>query len=292
MNEFLSNPLALLPVVLVLGLVIGSFLNVVIYRLPIMMHNQWRAECCEFLEVDNENAPTKPFNLVEPNSTCPHCQHEIKPWENIPIISYLFLKGKCASCRQAISMRYPIIEAVTGLLSLYIAWVSGFGPELLALLIFTWALIALTMIDIDHKLLPDSITLPLMWLGLLVNTQGLITDLHSAVIGAALGYMSLWSVYWAFKLLTGKEGMGFGDFKLLAALGAWFGWQLLPITIILSSLVGAVLGVLILTLQNKEKSTPIPFGPYLAIAGWIAMFWGHDINRLYLQFALGATPAP
>ena len=292
MSEFLTNPLALLPVVFILGLVIGSFLNVVIYRLPIMMHNQWREECCEFLEVENKQKPPSKFNLVEPNSTCPHCQTAIKPWQNIPVISYLLLRGKCGHCKGAISARYPLVEAFTGLLSLLLAWMYGFEPQLLALLVFTWTLITLTMIDIDHKLLPDSITLPLMWLGLIINSQGLITDLHSAVIGAVAGYLSLWSVYWAFKLLTGKEGMGFGDFKLLAALGAWFGWQLLPLTIILSSLVGAVLGILILTIQGKEKSTPIPFGPYLAIAGWIAMLWGQDITAAYLQFALPPTTAP
>jgi len=292
MYDFLGNPPVLIPVVFILGLIIGSFLNVVIYRLPIMMQNQWRDECYEFLEQENPTPTDGKFNLVEPNSTCPKCQHKIKPWENIPIISYLFLGGKCSNCKTKISIRYPLVELATGLLSALLAWYFGFSPALLVLLFFTWALVALTMIDIDHQLLPDAITLPLLWAGLLVNTQGIITDLHSAVIGAAAGYLILWTVYWLFKILTGKEGMGFGDFKLLAALGAWFGWQFLPLTIILSSLVGAVLGITLLAIQGKERSTPIPFGPYLAIAGWIAMIWGNDLNNLYLQFAGVPALAP
>ena len=285
MYEFLANPPVLIPVVFILGLCIGSFLNVVIYRLPVMMQNQWRQECYDYLEQENPSAPKQPFNLAQPASTCPKCQHAIKPWENIPVISYLLLKGKCANCKTPIAARYPLVELATGVLSAYLAWHIGYGVTLLALLLLTWCLISLTMIDIDHQLLPDSITLPLLWAGLLINSQNLFTDLHSAVIGAAAGYLILWSVYWAFKLLTGKDGMGFGDFKLLAALGAWFGWQLLPLTIVLSSLVGAVLGITLLALQGKEKSTPIPFGPYLAIAGWIAMLWGQDITNAYLQFS-------
>ena len=275
----------LLPCTLVLGLVIGSFLNVVIYRLPIMLQRQWKADCSEFLEIENPDKNQTPFNLVTPNSTCPHCNTAIKPWQNIPLLSYAILKGECGNCGAGISARYPFVEALTGVLSLLLAWYYGFGPELTVMLLFTWALVALTFIDIDHKLLPDSITLPLLWAGLLVNSQGVMTDLTSAVFGAMAGYLSLWSVYWAFKLLTGKEGMGFGDFKLLAALGAWFGWQYLPLTIILSSCVGAVLGIISLKLQGKENSEPIPFGPYLAIAGWIAAVWGEPITQSYLQFA-------
>ncbi|WP_317930908.1 A24 family peptidase [Halioxenophilus sp. WMMB6] len=285
MNEFLANPPVLISVVFLLGLIVGSFLNVVIYRLPIMMQNQWRAECCEFLQQTDDNAPAEAFNLVTPNSTCPHCQHRIKPWENIPVISYLFLRGKCANCKAPISIRYPLVETLTGLLSALLAWQYSYDWQLLALLFFTWALVSLTLIDIDHQLLPDAITLPLLWLGLLVNSQGIITDLHSAVIGAAAGYLSLWSVYWLFKLVTGKEGMGFGDFKLLAALGAWYGWQLLPLTILCSALVGAVLGTIMLRLKGKGQSTPIPFGPYLAIAGWVAMLWGNEITQWYYQVA-------
>lgn len=282
MYDFLANPPVLIPVVFIFGLTIGSFLNVVIYRLPKMMQNQWRAECYDYLELKDPNPQTEPFNLAQPNSACPHCQHPIKPWQNIPVVSFLFLGGKCANCKAKISIRYPLVELATGLLSAVLAWHYGYGVTLLALLVFTWCLIALTLIDVDHKLLPDTITLPLLWAGLLVNSQHLITDLHSAVIGAAAGYLILWSVYWAFKLLTGKDGMGFGDFKLLAALGAWFGWQLLPLTIILSSFVGAIFGITLLAVQGKDKSTPIPFGPYLAIAGWIAMLWGPQITQAYL----------
>lgn len=285
MYDFLANPLVLIPVVFIFGLAIGSFLNVVIYRLPVMMQNQWRNECYDYLALKNPDPHKAPFNLAVPNSTCPHCQHEIKPWENIPVLSYLFLRGACANCGNKISPRYPLVELATALVSALLAWQFGYGAQLLALLFFTWCLITLTMIDIDHKLLPDSITLPLLWAGLLVNSQNLFTDLHSAVLGAAAGYMILWCVYWAFKLFTGKDGMGFGDFKLLAALGAWFGWQMLPLTIIMSSLVGAVLGMAMLAIQGKEKSTPIPFGPYLAIAGWIAMLWGQPLTQAYFKFA-------
>lgn len=287
MAEFLSLPAALVPLAVILGLLVGSFLNVVIYRLPIMMQHQWRQECCEFLAVENTSPPQGTFNLVLPNSTCPHCKAPIKPWQNIPVISYLLLRGKCANCQGHISARYPLVEAASGALCGLLAWKFGFGWELLALFGFTWALMALSLIDADHQLLPDSITLPLLWAGLLINSQGIFTSLHSAVIGAAAGYLTLWSVYWLFKIITGKEGMGYGDFKLLAALGAWFGWQQLPLTIILSAGVGAVIGTIALKLQNRTNSTPIPFGPYLAIAGWIALLWGQELTQLYLQFAVG-----
>jgi leader peptidase (prepilin peptidase)/N-methyltransferase len=268
----------------ILGLVVGSFLNVVIHRLPKMMQNAWRQDCCELLEVDNPEGG-KPYNLLKPDSHCPKCQTPIKPWQNIPIISYLMLKGRCGHCQEPISKRYPIIEAVTGLISGYVAFQFGWSEQAIAVLLLSWALISLTMIDIDHQLLPDNITLPLVWLGVLVNSQGLFTDLESSVFGAIFGYLSLWSVFWLFKILTGKEGMGYGDFKLLAALGAWMGWQMLPLVIILSSFVGAAIGIIGIVVQGRDKSVPIPFGPYLAIAGWIALLWGDIITNQYLQFA-------
>ena len=269
---------------LVLGLLIGSFLNVVVYRLPIMMQRDWREQAREILALPVE-AKTQTFNLVLPNSQCPHCSHEIKPWENIPVISYLFLRGKCSSCKAPISLRYPLVELTCGLLSAYIAWHFGFTWQAGAMLVLTWGLLAMSLIDVDHQLLPDSLVLPLLWLGLIVNCFGLFTSLEEALWGAIGGYLSLWSVYWLFKLVTGKEGMGYGDFKLLAMLGAWGGWQVLPLTILLSSLVGAVLGLIMLRLRNAETSTPIPFGPYLAIAGWIALLWGDQITASYLQIA-------
>lgn len=266
---------------LLLGLCVGSFLNVVIYRLPVMMERQWRSDCCELLEVE-EKKESEPFNLARPNSRCPQCDHLIRPWENIPVLSYLALRGRCSQCKTGISLRYPIIELIGGLLALLLGWhYGGATMALLGALLFTWALLALTMIDIDHQLLPDSITLPLLWLGLGFNLLGTYVSLQDAVIGAIAGYLSLWSVYWLFKLLTGKEGMGFGDFKLLAAIGAWLGWQALPMVILLSSLVGAVIGILMMVLQSRGKDVPIPFGPYLAIAGWIALVWGDPIMRFY-----------
>lgn len=264
---------------------VGSFLNVVIYRLPKMMDLSWRNECELMLNGKEPEKSETHFNLAFPASHCPHCNAAIQPWQNIPVISYVALRGRCAKCSTAISTRYPIIEVVTGALSAYAAFYFGFTWELLATLFFLWALLTLTMIDVDHQLLPDQITLPLLWLGLLLNTQDLFVSLNDAVIGAAAGYLSLWSVYHVFRLVTGKEGMGFGDFKLLAALGAWMGWQMLPVIILLSSLVGAVVGSLLLALQRKGKSTPIPFGPYLAGAGVIAFFWGDFLIKNYLQFA-------
>ncbi|GAB2189096.1 prepilin peptidase [Sessilibacter sp. MAH2] len=286
MEVLFSQPLVLLPAVVILGLTVGSFLNVVIYRLPIMLERQWKRDCCDFLDVqpESDTATQTPFNLAVPHSTCPNCGHAIKPWENIPVISYVFLRGKCSSCKTPISVRYPLVETATGVLSGLVAWQLGFGIELLLGLIFTWSLICLTLIDADHKLLPDNITLPLLWLGLLANTQNLFTDLHSAVIGAAAGYLSLWSVFWIFKILRGKEGMGYGDFKLLAALGAWCGWQQLTLIIIISAGLGAIIGTLILQLSGKNKSEPIPFGPYLAGAGWVAFFWGDELTQLYLSY--------
>lgn len=268
----------------VFGLLIGSFLNVVVYRLPLMLQRDWQTQAREVLELPP--APkAQTFNLILPNSSCPHCNHEIRPWENIPVISYLFLRGKCSSCRAPISKRYPLVELACGLLSGYIAWHFGFTWQAGAMLLLSWGLLAMSLIDADHQLLPDALVLPLLWLGLIVNYFGLFTSLEDALWGAIAGYLSLWSVYWLFKLITGKEGMGYGDFKLLALLGAWGGWQILPLTILLSSLVGAVLGVILLRLRGSDSGTPIPFGPYLAIAGWIALLWGDAITSGYLKFA-------
>ncbi|MGD8175546.1 prepilin peptidase [Marinimicrobium sp. ARAG 43.8] len=268
----------------ILGLLVGSFLNVVVYRLPKMMQTEWRTQCCELLEQPRPEQTR--FNLITPNSTCPHCGHGIRAWENIPVVSYLFLRGRCSACRAPISRRYPIVELVTGLLSVFVIHHFGVTFEGAVALAFTWALIALTLIDADTQLLPDAITLPLLWLGLIVNHLGGFATLESALWGAVAGYLSLWSIYWAFKLLTGKEGMGYGDFKLLAALGAWLGWQLLPVVILLSSLVGAVIGLGLVLMRGRGRNVPMPFGPYLAIAGWIAFIWGDAIVRTYLQFAL------
>ncbi|MCV6614449.1 MAG: A24 family peptidase [Cellvibrionaceae bacterium] len=280
--ELLSqHPTALIAVTGLLGLIIGSFLNVVIYRVPKMLENEWRQGCCELLEQECEQSER--FNLMTPASTCPHCQHTIRPWENIPVISYLALKGRCGACREPISKRYPMVEFVTGLMSAFLAWKFGWGYELAAALVFSWALICLTLIDADTQLLPDNITLPLLWLGLIANYFGLFTSLEQALWGAVWGYMSLWSIFWLFKLVTGKEGMGYGDFKLLAALGAWMGWQALPAIILLSSVVGALIGVAGILIMGKDKNKPMPFGPYLAIAGWIQFCWGEAINQAYLN---------
>lgn len=265
------------------GLTLGSFLNVLILRLPKIMEASWRAQCCELLE---QNAPQQEkLGLAFPASHCPVCKAPIKAWHNIPVISYLLLNGKCASCKTRISSRYPIIEIATAALSVTVVYLFGLTWTSAAVLVLTWALLTLTVIDFDTQLLPDCITLPLLWLGLIVNYFGLITDLPSALWGAIFGYLSLWSVFWVFKLLTGKEGMGYGDFKLLAALGAWMGWQMLPLIIILSSLVGAVIGIGLILIKGRDKNIPIPFGPYLAIAGWIALLWGDEITARYLQLA-------
>ena len=281
LDFYLNNPALLTGVIGLLGLVVGSFLNVVILRLPKMMDQAWRRNCCELLEQLAPDAPQ--ISLSHPASTCPGCNQAIKPWHNIPIISWLLLRGQCASCGMRISLRYPLIELLTGLLSAAAAAAFGPQPELLGALLLIWSLIALTGIDIDTQLLPDSITLPLLWLGLLFNLFGVFAPLFDAVIGAMLGYLSLWSVYWLFKLATGKEGMGYGDFKLLAALGAWFGWQAIPLIILLSSFVGAALGIVILIARSKGRDTPMPFGPYLAGAGLLALFFGDTLIRQYLH---------
>lgn len=282
--EFLagSQP-AFISVVIVLGLLVGSFLNVVIHRLPMMMHREWQQQCHEL--IGSEAPQTDTLTLSTPRSRCPHCGHAISALENIPVISYLILRGRCRGCQASISVRYPLIEALTGLLSAVVAWHFGFNWACFGALLLTWALIALTFIDVDEQLLPDSITLPLLWLGLFFNLFGSFTDLQSAVIGALAGYLSLWLVFHAFRLATGKEGMGFGDFKLLAALGAWLGWQFLPVIILLSSLVGAVVGISLVLLRQHQRSQPIPFGPYLAAAGWLALVWGETINQGYLRWS-------
>ncbi|MGJ0483465.1 MAG: prepilin peptidase [Methylomicrobium sp.] len=281
-------------IVFVVGLMVGSFLNVVIYRLPIMMYGGWRKECIEFLELAPEAVPVPqgagnvplteetPFNLVLPLSRCSSCKTPIKPYQNIPVLSYLFLKGKCAHCGARIPSRYPAIELLTAVLSTVVAWHFGYTPQTLFALLLTWSLIALSFIDIDHHLLPDSINLPMLWLGLILSLFGLYTDAPSSIVGAAAGYGSLWLVFHLFKLITGKEGMGFGDFKLLALFGAWLGWQSLPLIVLLSTLTGAVLGIASVVFAKRDHAAPIPFGPYLAIAGWIALIWGESINRVYL----------
>ncbi len=267
----------------VTGLLVGSFLNVVIYRLPIMMQRGWRKECTEYLQLNPETAQEEePFNLILPLSRCPGCNTPIKPYQNIPVISYLFLRGRCATCGCDISMRYPIIEAFTAVSSFIVAWHFGYTPQAVFALLLTWSLIALIFIDIDHQLLPDSITLPMLWLGMCLSLFNVYTDAHASIIGAVAGYLALWAVFHLFKLATGKEGMGYGDFKLLALFGAWLGWQYLPIIILLSSLVGAVIGVGMIVFVKHDHNVPIPFGPYLAAAGWIALLWGNDLNQLYL----------
>ncbi|WP_158971030.1 A24 family peptidase [Paraglaciecola sp. L3A3] len=296
MSEMLQlmadSPTFFIGFVFVLSLLVGSFLNVVIYRLPVMMERAWQSECDQYLAQKNSTQLAEPtsndqvFNLVKPDSTCPKCQHKIRAWENIPVISWLFLKGKCSQCKNPISIRYPMVELATGLLSALAAWHFGFGLAGFAAVLATWLLIAMTFIDLDTMLLPDQLTLSLLWIGLLISIESPFVSTQDAIIGAALGYLCLWSIYWAFKLITGKEGMGYGDFKLLAALGAWVGWQHLAVVILLSSFVGAIIGISLLSLQGKDKSQPIPFGPYLAIAGWLTLLYGDWFVDLYWQWLL------
>ncbi|MDO7086463.1 A24 family peptidase [Pseudocolwellia sp. AS88] len=294
MTAFEQNLTIFYGVVALFSLLIGSFLNVVIYRLPKMMEQGWYKECREFLAdelVDNKQKPdqkkeqeAKPeITLSKPASTCPKCGHLIRFYENIPVISWVFLRGKCSQCKNKISARYPFIELATAILSTVVAVNFGVTITTLFIILLTYALITLTMIDYDHMLLPDQITLPFLWLGLLVNINGTIVPLQDAVIGAAVGYMSLYSIFWGFKLLTGKEGMGFGDFKLVALFGAWIGWQLLPILILMASAVGAIIGISLMVFKNHQREQAIPFGPYLAIAGWITMIWGNSIWSWYLS---------
>ncbi|SFR51587.1 type 4 prepilin peptidase 1 Aspartic peptidase. MEROPS family A24A [Marinobacter daqiaonensis] len=278
LDTLLGTPWLLYLVVLFVSLCIGSFLNVVILRLPKMMQQEWRCQCEDFLAIPEKGRSTEEaITLSKPASTCPSCGHRIRPWENIPVVSYLLLRGKCSNCKSPISARYPLIETVTALFSLITVWLLGPDVGTLWALVLVWALIALTMIDFDTQLLPDNITLPLLWLGLVLNYFGTITDFTSAFWGAVAGYLSLWSVYWLFKLVTGKEGMGYGDFKLLAALGAWLGWQLLPAVILLSSLVGAIVGISLMVFRRHGREVPIPFGPYLAAAGLLSLWFGDEI---------------
>ena len=263
-----QNPLFFYSFLFVFSLCIGSFLNVVIYRIPIMLQRAWREEAQSILALELDQDEQK-FNLATPNSTCPHCSSAIKPWQNIPLISYIFLRGRCASCRGSISIRYPAIELFTGIVSLLLAVKIGFNGQLLALLFFSYVAITLAAIDYDTKLLPDNMVLPLLWLGLLLNSQNLFVSLHNAVFGAVVGYGFLWSIFWLFKLVTGKEGMGYGDFKLMAVFGAWFGWQLLPNIILLSSLLGAIIGIAMIASGRIEKAEPIPFGPFIILAGFL-----------------------
>lgn len=284
---FEAYPAIFYTFVTILGMVIGSFLNVVIHRLPIMMEREWKHDFESYFEPDKDVEPLPKYNLAYPNSTCPKCQHKITALENIPLLSWLWLRGKCSNCKTPISARYPAVEVLTGVCSLFVAWQFGLTEQTLMALVFMWSLIALTFIDLDKMLLPDQITLPLLWLGLIINTQSMFATPISAIWGAAVGYLSLWSLYWAFKLTTGKEGMGYGDFKLLAALGAWLGVSALPVIIILSSFVGAFVGISQMIINKQKQGKPIPFGPYLAIAGVIAMFKGEWIVQQYWNYVLG-----
>ncbi|AWL12909.1 Type 4 prepilin-like protein leader peptide-processing enzyme [Saliniradius amylolyticus] len=292
MTEILTllevSPAFLLSLIAFISLMVGSFLNVVIYRLPVMMEREWQSEYQSYFhdqaaETDNS---TKPFNLVKPDSTCPHCHTPIKAIHNVPVLSWLFLKGRCAYCQTTIPARYPMVEALTTLLSVWVTWHLGYGPMLIPALMFTWLLIAMTFIDLDKMLLPDQLTLPLLWLGLIGSLYWSPVSPEDAILGAAAGYLSLWSIYWGFKLLTGKEGMGYGDFKLLAALGAWLGWQGLPVVILLSSLVGAIVGLSQIAFKGQDHAKPIPFGPYLAAAGWLAFLYGDWLTEQYWQWVL------
>lgn len=284
LNEILiHSPLAFVLLAGITGLLVGSFLNVVIWRLPKMLERDWREQAHDILGLPGET-PLPTYNLLLPHSQCPHCDHRIRAWENIPLLSYVFLRGRCSACAAAISPRYPLTELACGLLSAFVAWHFGFGWPAGLVLVLSWGLLAMSLIDAEHQILPDVLVLPLMWLGLVVNSFGLFVSLHEALWGAIAGYGLLWSVFWLFKLITGKDGMGYGDFKLLAMFGAWGGWQILPLTILLSSLAGAVIGLICLRLRKAKTSTPIPFGPYLAIAGWIALLWGVQITDFYWQF--------
>jgi leader peptidase (prepilin peptidase)/N-methyltransferase len=292
MQALLSqSPLLFIGAAFVLALLVGSFLNVVIYRLPIMMERSWREQCTELASTPAPDLPEGRFDLVAPRSRCPSCGHRITALQNIPVLSYVLLGGKCAGCGSRIALRYPVIELLSGILSGIVAWRFGFGWEAVAGIGMTWALVAISVIDIDHQYIYDNVVLPLLWVGLtlslfhpMAGADTLFVDPKSAIVGALAGYLSLWSVYQLFRLLTGKEGMGYGDFKLLAVFGAWLGWKLLPLIILMSAVVGAVTGIMMIVLKLQERSTPIPFGPYLAAAGWIAMLWGTDIINWYLDY--------
>jgi leader peptidase (prepilin peptidase)/N-methyltransferase len=299
-----TTPWLLTGCVFILSLLVGSFLNVVIHRLPIMLDRQWQEHAQETLSSSSSSSlsepvahspspvASSPYNLLVPRSRCPKCNAEIKAHQNIPVVSWLLLGGKCANCKARISARYPIVELGTAMLSAAVAWRFGWQWQMIAALVFTWSLVALTVIDLDHQVLPDIITLPLLWVGLLLSLAWhaglrppLPVDPASAIIGGAAGYLSLWLVYWAFKLATGKDGMGYGDFKLFGAFGAWMGWQMLPLIILLSALAGAVIGIALIVVRGRDRNIPIPFGPYLAAAGWIALMWGPQIVGNYLEMS-------
>jgi len=286
---FEAMPLFYLVSVALLSLTVGSFLNVVVYRLPKMLEREWYGECREFLAEEVSNIPAKELpeiSLSKPDSTCPNCGHQIRFYENIPVLSWLLLGGKCSQCKNSISKRYPLVELATAILSIVVAYIYGVSTITLFMLVLTWGLIALTLIDLDHMLLPDQIVMPLLWLGLLFNINAGFVPLQDAVIGAAAGYMSLYTVFWLFKLLTGKEGMGHGDFKLFALFGAWIGWQLLPLLILMASVVGAVVGISMIAFNGHNREQAIPFGPYLAVAGWVCILWGEGIWSWYLSFII------
>ncbi len=288
---FSGSPLIFVGVVFFLSLLIGSFLNVVIYRLPIMMEREWRAQCAELADAEATDVPAGRFNLIFPHSHCTSCGAQITAMQNVPVLSYLILRGKCGSCGSSISRRYPIVEALTAMLTAIVAWRFGFSWEAALAILLTWALIAISVIDIDHQIIPDSISLPFVWIGLtlslfhpMAGAEVLFIDAKTAIVGALAGYLSLWSIYQLFRLMTGKEGMGYGDFKLLAVLGAWLGWQMLPLIILLSAVVGAAIGIAMIVVRRRDRNIPIPFGPYLAAAGWIAMLWGAQIVATYLDY--------
>ncbi|MBI1731782.1 MAG: prepilin peptidase [Gammaproteobacteria bacterium] len=285
LDQFLSGHGPLFhSMVFMVGLAIGSFLNVVILRLPARMNAEWRRDCCALLGVEPSGIQDTP-GLVRPGSRCPHCGHAITPLENIPVLSYLVLRGRCSSCRRGISVRYPLVELGTALLSVVVSLRFGFSLQTVAALVLTWGLIALSGIDLDHRLLPDDITMPLLWLGLLANMFMVFTGIVPALLGTMAGYLILWLVYHAFRILTGKEGMGYGDFKLLAALGAWNGIQMLPFMLVVASFVGALIGSAMMFSGRLQRSQPIPFGPYLALAGWLALLWGAQATQAYLNWA-------
>ncbi|MEM9335846.1 MAG: A24 family peptidase [Pseudomonadota bacterium] len=285
-----DNPLLFVAIVFAFALLVGSFLNVVIYRLPVMMERDWREQAKELADMPVNDVPEETFNLVTPRSRCPSCGSAISAWQNIPVVSYLLLGGRCSNCKADIGPRYPIVEFVTGLLCAIAAWRFGFGPEAIMAIVMTLMLVPITMIDADHQLIPDSIVYPLLWIGLLMSlwfpvdsADVLFLEPRQAILGAVVGYLSLWSVYWLFKIVTGKEGMGHGDFKLLAALGAWLGWQALPTIILMSAVVGAAFGILMIALRGRDRSVPMPFGPFLAAAGWITMLYGDAIKAAYFD---------
>jgi len=280
-----TNPLAFSLLVAVLGLIIGSFLNVVIHRTPIVLMRNWQRDCQDLAGQAESSPADEKFNIVTPRSRCPHCGHAIAALENIPVISYLWLRGKCSACRKPIGLRYPFVELLSAALAAVTAWHFSFNAAGVAAIVLTWLLIALAFIDIDHQLLPDVMVLPFLWIGLLLNHFNVFTTLPDAVIGAVAGYLSLWIVFHAFKLITGKEGMGYGDFKLFALFGAWLGWQSLPLIILMSSFIGAIIGIGLIVFRGRDRAQPLPFGPYLAIAGWATLLWGDEIMRQYLRMA-------